>query len=571
VIRSSRTAALLAVSLSLASLSTAIAQQARTGVITGRVVTEGGQPLPRVGVKATPINAPRRGVRVTGTDEQGRFKVEGLSPGAYSLSVAVPGYVQLPFEPGRKHYRIGESVTVTMAKGGVITGTVTNFAGEPVVTVRVRLLRVRDDAGRQTAPSSDPAEVVTDDRGVYRAYGLDAGAYLVVAGGSFRYVYGDNAYKLDAPTYHPSSTADNAAEVTVRLGEEVSGIDIRYRGGPGFAVSGAVTGTPAGSTVMGADVSLIRADSGAVHDAAYVALRSANRGFGFYGVTNGEYYAVARGMSRTDDGVDAASAPRRVVVKDADVTGVELPFSSLASVAGRIAVEPAQKANLTGCKDLRDSMAIESVVVARRDQKTAQKDVPEFLSPSSYTAAPDGNGAFVLSSLDADSYRIEVQLPGEKWYVRSMTPPSSDQPGGAAKQSRNDIAVKAGARLVDLVITLSEGAASVSGRVTPAPRDEAGASRLHVHVVPAESEFAGDVLRYHDTSVESGGAFTLSNLAPGRYWIVVRPAPDDELRPLAWDEGLRNKLRSEAESANNVIKLKPCERKRDFALRLGGR
>ena len=39
-------------------------------------------------------------------------------------------------------YHVGDSVTLVLTKGGVITGTVTNQAGEPVVGVTVRALMV---------------------------------------------------------------------------------------------------------------------------------------------------------------------------------------------------------------------------------------------------------------------------------------------------------------------------------------------------------------------------------------------------------------------------------------------
>ena len=48
-----------------------------------------------------------------------------------------------------------------------------------------------------------------------------------------------NPYDFDAPTYAPSSTRDNAAEVRVTSGEETN-VDIRYRGEPGYIISGTV-------------------------------------------------------------------------------------------------------------------------------------------------------------------------------------------------------------------------------------------------------------------------------------------------------------------------------------------
>ena len=85
------------------------------------------------------------------------------------------------------------------------------------------------------------AEKTTDDRGIYRIYGLPAGNYLVWAGGP-TYNPGVDPYDTDVPTYAPSSTRDTATEITVRSGEETTNVDIRYRGEPGHIVSGTVNG-----------------------------------------------------------------------------------------------------------------------------------------------------------------------------------------------------------------------------------------------------------------------------------------------------------------------------------------
>ena len=66
---------------------------------------------------------------------------------------------------------------------------------------------------------------------------------------------GMDPFDADVPTYAPASTRDEAAEITVRGGEETSNVDIRYRGEPGRIVSGTVTG-PATDQQMGVGVEL---------------------------------------------------------------------------------------------------------------------------------------------------------------------------------------------------------------------------------------------------------------------------------------------------------------------------
>src|SRR5205807_1489725 len=66
--------------------------------------------------------------------------------------------------------------------GGVINGTVTDSDKQPVVAVRVRALMIRDANGELTN-GSVATERLTDDRGIYRLYGLTSGSYVVSAGG----------------------------------------------------------------------------------------------------------------------------------------------------------------------------------------------------------------------------------------------------------------------------------------------------------------------------------------------------------------------------------------------------
>ncbi|HSQ23875.1 MAG TPA: carboxypeptidase-like regulatory domain-containing protein, partial [Pyrinomonadaceae bacterium] len=80
-------------------------------------------------------------------------------------------------------YRPGESVSLTLIKGGVIAGIITNNDGQPVVNVSVRAYRVRDAEGNKVRSAAFAQPRMTDDRGYYRIYGLQPGTYVVSAGG----------------------------------------------------------------------------------------------------------------------------------------------------------------------------------------------------------------------------------------------------------------------------------------------------------------------------------------------------------------------------------------------------
>jgi len=152
--------------------------------ITGRVLTTAGQPVTNATVLVSRLNSPTP-PRPVPTDNTGSFRVAGLEPGVFSITAYAASFVLPPADAETSqptYYRIGDSVTVTMVKGGVVNGTVADSAGQPVVAVRVHAIMVRDANG-QPANGGITGERLTDDRGVYRLVGLMPGTYVVSAGG----------------------------------------------------------------------------------------------------------------------------------------------------------------------------------------------------------------------------------------------------------------------------------------------------------------------------------------------------------------------------------------------------
>src|SRR5262245_51637967 len=171
---------------------------ARTATsITGRVVNESGQPIPNAQVSVYGVG--RQAVRRSlVTDEAGKFVAEDLPRGSYVATAQAHGYVLIR-EPRETVYsRPGDSVNLVLKKGAVITGRVTNSDGDPVVGVQVGATLVRDTQGR---PGGNYGSRYTDDRGVYRIFGLPAGTFIVVAGSKTVGAAYVGGYFDDAPTY----------------------------------------------------------------------------------------------------------------------------------------------------------------------------------------------------------------------------------------------------------------------------------------------------------------------------------------------------------------------------------
>ncbi|HWP43576.1 MAG TPA: carboxypeptidase-like regulatory domain-containing protein [Blastocatellia bacterium] len=539
------------------------------GTIRGRVTSNDGQPLVNARIVSRAMGGTSGPVRVTSTDEKGEFQVEGLGPGLYSIGVMAPGFVDAEFPAPARYYRPGDTASFTMMKGGVITGTVTNMEGEPVVAVGVRAVRVRDAEGRRLRVQRGVRTAQTDDRGIYRIYGLPPGSYIVMAGGSAIANNTLTAYAEDTPTFFPSATRDTAAEIVVLAGIGATGIDIRYRGEKGHAVSGAVSGAVPPARGGSISVALVNAVTGVDEASTSATLIDNNRAFAFYGVPDGEYEVMARGYSPSEG--SAVSPARRITVKGSDVTGVELSLVPSGSISGRVVIEKQADASIkAACKSKRATLIEENLFAALCDEGLDKLRHP--FSPSSLTIAPDSRGEFKAQGVDAGRYRLTAPGLGETWYVSSMTLADADGKGTPADVSLNGLSVKSGEKIAGLTIGIAEGAAEIEGRVV-APADLKQLPQpLSVVLVPAEAENKDKLLRYAEVAVKSDGAFRLKNIAPGRYRLIAikgdeSEMSDDLFRPVIWDARKRGAIRSEAELANVVVELKPCQKLADYSLR----
>jgi 5-hydroxyisourate hydrolase-like protein (transthyretin family) len=159
---------------------------AQTARISGRVVDAvSGRPMKMVTVRLISETGGRTGQ----TDESGAFDFTGLAAGRYNVRVQKAGYVSLaygqrrPLLPGTplqvdagQHIK---GIEFRMPRGSVVSGTVSDELGEPMAGITVRLMRYQYAQGvRELAPAGSGQ---TDDRGLYRIWGLDPGEYYLSA------------------------------------------------------------------------------------------------------------------------------------------------------------------------------------------------------------------------------------------------------------------------------------------------------------------------------------------------------------------------------------------------------
>jgi hypothetical protein len=166
-----------------------------SSMIAGVVVESNTEvsPIRRVEVRVSSVEGGAS--QTTYTDDAGRFAFPTLAAGRYTLAASKPGYLRAAYG-ARRHDRPGTPITLgegqqladlrlTLSRGGVITGRITDQHGLPAAGVDVRVMEIRTVLGeRQLRPARTYGGLLgesADDRGIYRLYGLPPGEYVVVA------------------------------------------------------------------------------------------------------------------------------------------------------------------------------------------------------------------------------------------------------------------------------------------------------------------------------------------------------------------------------------------------------
>ena len=356
----------------------------KTGIgrIAGRVVSaEGGLPLRRAQVR---LMAPEAGVRTALTDAEGRFEFRDLPAGRFIVNAAKPGYVNVqygqlrPFEQGRPielaDKQVMNKADISMPRGGVISGRITDEFGEPVADALVTGMRQMWTNGRRRLVAAGRT-AQTNDLGQFRMYGLPPGDYFVsgtlrnsefvmfeaVMSAAGNAAQGSTPTSGYAPTYFPGTTTPaNAQRVTVAIGQEAQNTDFALTPVRLARISGTVMasdGKPLDGAMVNATPSNGSGDSG-LGMMAVTGRTTKDGSFSISSVAPGDYLLNVRPMhimtsdagggntmmfSATIGGPggsgDAESATVPLTVAGEDLTSVIIVTSKGATALGRVTFE----------------------------------------------------------------------------------------------------------------------------------------------------------------------------------------------------------------------------------------
>ena len=304
------------------------------GTITGKVTIKGkGASGIIVALRQTDRGMSRReysgpkGV----TDNDGNYRIANVPPGSYRAVPVAKAYV--PEGESEKVLIVNrgdliERIDFALIRGAVITGKVVDAEGRPVVDEWVSVLAAPDNKSVYAGQSSN-----TDDRGVYRIFGLPAGSYRVAAGRDDSF---SGVLRPYARTYHPS-VSDPAQATVVEVSEGGEAKDVNIALGPTlstYTARGRIldeTGQPLANMEHG--ITRIENNGASTQTGGYV---TNSRGeFKIENLSPGKYKIPE--SSRADSDLRFDESPFEIV--DQDVNGLVIKGTRAGSISGVVVFE----------------------------------------------------------------------------------------------------------------------------------------------------------------------------------------------------------------------------------------
>ncbi|HEX5886930.1 MAG TPA: carboxypeptidase regulatory-like domain-containing protein [Pyrinomonadaceae bacterium] len=306
------------------------------GTITGKVTVKGrGAP----GITVVLLPSPQMTRReYTGpkavTDNDGNYRIANVTPGSYRVIPVAKVYVPAENADSQKVLIVNKGDTIehidfAMIRGAVITGKVLDAEGRPVVEEGVSVFT--DSENRNYAGSYS----TTDDRGVYRIYGLRAGSYRVAAG---RDESMSGAVRPHSRTYHPSAS-DPAQATVVELSEggEAKDVDITFtRRVSTYTARGRIIDGDTGQPLANVDYGITRIEKNGGSSSRTGGYRTNSRGeFKVENLSPGTYsIPVSTG---SDNDLRFEETPFEIV--DQDVNGLVVKGNRGGSISGVVVFE----------------------------------------------------------------------------------------------------------------------------------------------------------------------------------------------------------------------------------------
>lgn len=493
--------------LTLLSLSASLCAQSTTkqpakvprGSVSGRVtIKDNGAAGVVVGLRKGDLYMSTEPFSKATTDQDGFYRFGNLTPGNYSITLSAPAFVMAKKDSQSKIVVVSEDEPIegmnfALVRGGVITGRVTDAEGRPVIAQQVKVYTVEAFERRvQDQPIYSTREVETDDRGIYRVFGLSAGRYKVAAG---RTEDGYN-FSLQSATYrqifHPNTDEHaKATVIEVSEGSEASNVDIALgRAMQTFSASG-VAIDEKGLPVPNLPFEVQRRLGQRTEWVNAFATSNSRGEFVIEGLIPGKYgISVAQYQSSGE----MRAEPLSFDITDQDVGGLTVRISKGASLTGFVVLENEDKTLLSKLTEVQ-------LQAFTRIQGGG----------SSYATSPIGpDGSFRLAGLSGGTINLtlgSMMSPAAKGFVIMRV----ERDGIVTPSSRLEI--KDGERLTAVRVVVSYGTATIRGIVKVENGSLPDGARVIVRVGKQGETFPG----IRPTTVDERGHFLIEGVPAGTY------------------------------------------------------
>jgi hypothetical protein len=551
---------------------------AGTAVVAGRVTLSATSDTPVRRAVVTLIAFDGVDTYSAVADADGRFAFAGIPAGRYTLLARKSAYLPTAYG-ARRSGRPGTTLVISerqqltelqlsLPKGGVITGALRLPSGESLPNTQV--IAVPADEAAAGGRVTGATRFNSDDRGVYRIYGLQPGEYIVGAMASVgqgevqqRATAGyDEAVRLlasmqsrpagatveatpppavatvgYAPTYYPGTAmAASASRVRVGAGEVRDGIDIQVEMVRMSRISGIVRGV--GGQPMEAVQMSAEAVGPPLPISAALRVRTQRPDkdgkFLITNVTPGTYRITARagGVTITPGSISIRGADQTewaaadVLVTDSDVEGVILQLQPGLTFSGTLAAagQSGPPATWKGAR-----VAIQPPRAATGAVLNGQL----LGGVSSRSATVNEDGTFEVAGLQPANYEVVVTLPSalsKTWAVQSILHGDGDVRDAPLTFDRGSMR--------DVKILMSEERTELAGTLSSASGQ--AATDYFIVIFPADRTlWHPHSPRVRVTRPEADGGFTARDLPAGEYRVAaLTDVEDDEWRKSAFLESL---------------------------------
>lgn len=500
--------------------STALAQEPEAETATGSIagaVTRDGKPAPGVGIllaRPGEFGSGGQAVARTLSLKDGSFIIRNVAQGSYVLIAYSPGYtiVDPTAEERLPTVTVGEGeevegVSLTLVQGGAITGKLVDQDGQPVSGQFVDVYLVRSD-GYCAPVYLDRMTEESDDRGIFRVFGLRPGRYVVGAGtvraGASFPDRGRASYSI---AFHGGGQRPEIAKaIEVVAGGEARDVDIVLRRvALGYSVRGRVVDRTTRKPVERMPIGIGPViNSGLL---GYVGRNEsrADGGFTITGVAPGTYRVTT--MPDDESPTPRYSDSVEVRVVDRDVADVVIEMQRGAELRGTVVP-------LDGDRGPGVPVVGRDVILAVRVPD--QADAIHEVDGGTIDVAADGS--FVATGLRPGPYQFGVNMVGigTELYIERV------EVDGARLQG--DLRVPGPVVVDNIRIFVGRATGILRGRVIV----KKGTGSLDdVAVDVTEVESGAPVRRL---TVDAAGGFLVENLKPGEYRLSALGTREDSSR-----------------------------------------